>query len=62
VQIVIDATGAVESAKLVGSRIGSRDYWWVAAAKAWRFQPATRDGRPVRFLASIPIPDDSGLR
>jgi hypothetical protein len=62
VQIIIDATGAVESAKLVGSRIGSRDYWWVAAAKAWRFQPATRDGRPVRFLASIPIPDDSGLR
>ena len=58
VQIIIDATGAVESAKLVGSRIGSRDYWWVAVAKAWRFQPATRDGRPVRFLASIPIPDE----
>jgi hypothetical protein len=58
VQIVIDATGAVESAKLVGSRIASRDYWWVAVAKAWRFQPATRDGRPVRFLASIPIPDE----
>ena len=61
VQIIVDATGAVESAKLVGSRIGSRDYWWVAVAKAWRFQPATRDGRPVRFLASIPIPDESGL-
>jgi hypothetical protein len=61
VQVVIDATGAVESAKLVGLRLGPRDYWWVAVAKAWRFQPATKDGRPVRFLASIPLRDESGL-
>jgi hypothetical protein len=61
VEILIDATGSVESAKLVGSRIGARDYWWVTVAKAWHFQPATKDGRPVKFLMSIPIPDESGL-
>jgi hypothetical protein len=61
VQIVIDATGAVESAKIVGSRISPRDYWWVAVAKAWRFQPAVREGRPVKFLASIPLREESGL-
>jgi hypothetical protein len=27
----------------------------VSAAKSWRFQPATKDGRPVRFRARVRI-------
>ena len=27
----------------------------VAAAKAWLFKPAVRDGRPVRFRARIRV-------
>jgi hypothetical protein len=56
-EIVIDAEGVVETARLVTSRNHYRNRWWVSAAKAWRFQPATKDGRPVRFVKRIPIDD-----
>jgi len=66
-ELLVDAQGAVESAHLVDAEQHFRDRWWVSAAKAWLFEPATRNGRPVRFLKRIvfikgdPIgPVDSG--
>lgn len=56
--VLVDERGAVESAHVLSTRNHYRDRWWVVAAKAWRFQPATRDGQPVRYLRRVPIFDD----
>jgi hypothetical protein len=48
-ELLIDTRGQVESAHLVGAD-HFRDRWLISAAKAWLFEPATKDGRPVRFL------------
>lgn len=56
--VLVDERGAVESAHVLSTRNHYRDRWWVVTAKAWRFQPATRDGQPVRYLRRVPIFDD----
>jgi hypothetical protein len=56
-EVVIDGRGNVESARLVGESAQYRNQWWVSAAKAWRFRPASKDGNPVRFLKRIVIAD-----
>ena len=48
-ELVIDAEGSVESARLRSSENRFRESWWASAAKTWRFQPALKDGRPVKF-------------
>jgi outer membrane biosynthesis protein TonB len=54
-EIVIDTRGFVESVHLRSSENRYRERWWVYAAKNWRFRPAIKDGRPVRFLKQISI-------
>lgn len=54
-EIVVDASGAVESAVLVRPLSPQYDASLVAAAKSWRFRPAIRDGRAVRFRKQIQI-------
>jgi len=49
-EVLIDARGHVESAHLMVSDQHFRDRWLISAAKAWLFEPATLDGKPVRFL------------
>jgi hypothetical protein len=56
-ELVIDATGAVEKARFITSKNHYRNLWWVSAAKTWRFQPAMKDGHPVRFVTHIQIDD-----
>lgn len=56
-EIVINTDGFVEKAQLITSRNHYRNRWWVSASKAWRFRPAMRAGRPVRFVKRIPIAD-----
>jgi hypothetical protein len=56
-ELLIDASGNVEKARLETSRNHYDNRWWVSAAKTWRFQPASRNGRPVRFMTRIPIAD-----
>ncbi|MGE3959743.1 MAG: hypothetical protein AB7H96_23725 [Vicinamibacterales bacterium] len=60
-EVQISPSGVVESAKFVMNRPSFRNSWWTSAAKAWRFQPATKDGQPVRFLMRI-VMDDSASR
>jgi protein TonB len=49
-ELVISKTGEVESVKLLSTRSGSvRTSMMLSAVKAWRFEPATKEGRPVRY-------------
>ena len=52
-EVVIDETGAVESATIVTSLEPRYNLLLLAAAKAWRYRPATVDGAPVKFRKRI---------
>lgn len=54
-EIVIDERGLVESASLPRSVIPSYDEVLVQAALAWRFVPAKKDGKPVRYRQVLEI-------
>jgi hypothetical protein len=54
-ELLIDTRGIVESVRLRNPLNRYRDKWWLPAAKTWRFQPATKDGQPVKFLKRILI-------
>jgi TonB family protein len=53
--IVIDEEGKVESASLAKPITPEYDGRLIAAAKNWRFRPATRAGQPVKYSADIAI-------
>ena len=48
-EFVVAESGAVEHVHLMSPANRYQERMLVAAAKTWQFQPATRDGRPVRF-------------
>lgn len=54
-EIVVSATGAVEQVRLVSATNRFQDRMIVAAAKAWLFEPAMKNGQPVRFRTRIRI-------
>jgi hypothetical protein len=56
-ELIIDGQGTVESARYIGPAQHYRDRWWISAAKAWLFKPATRNGTPVKFLKRIVFVD-----
>jgi hypothetical protein len=49
VELVISPAGEVESVKLLTVQAGVKTTMMLSAIKAWRFEPATRAGRPVRY-------------
>jgi len=49
VELVIAASGEVESVKLVTGPADVRAAMMLSAVKNWQFRPATRDGVPVRY-------------
>ncbi len=59
-EVRINTSGTVDSAKFVMNRPSFRNTWWISAAKAWRFTPATRNGQPVRFVMRIVMDDSAG--
>lgn len=56
-EIHVNVDGTVESATLVMNRPTFRNAWWTSAAKTWHFQPAMKDGRPVRFVMRLVLDD-----
>jgi hypothetical protein len=55
IELLISATGEVERARLRTMRPDVRASMMVSAAKAWRFDPATRGGTPVRYRLNVPL-------
>jgi hypothetical protein len=53
VDLVIAPDGLVERVHLRTAPRDIHEFMLLSAAKAWRFQPALLDGRPVRFLHSV---------
>jgi hypothetical protein len=48
-ELVIDRDGAVESAKLLEPLHPTYDHLLVRAARQWKYEPAKKDGAPVKF-------------
>jgi TonB family protein len=54
-EVVIDETGAVESATMTASVNGAYDKQALAAARTWRYTPAAVNGVPVKFRKVVQI-------
>jgi hypothetical protein len=54
-ELMVNTAGTVDQVHLISPYNRYQERMLVAAAKAWIFQPATRDGRPVRFRARIRV-------
>jgi hypothetical protein len=54
-EIVVSATGAVEQVRLISTANRFEERMLVAAAKAWPFEPAMKDGRRVRYRTRIRV-------
>ena len=55
VEVVIDEQGAVIAAKIAASINGFYDAVLLDSARTWRYRPATKDGRPVRFRRLVSL-------
>ena len=53
--VVVDETGAVESAAMPVSMGAAYDRTLMNAAKAWRYKPATLNGKPVKFRRLVQV-------
>ena len=54
-ELLVTETGRVAHVKLISAPSRFQERMLVAAAKTWRFQPALKDGRPVRYRARVRI-------
>jgi TonB family protein len=55
IEVVIDESGAVESAVMTSPVTNAYDRLALAAAKTWKFKPATVDGTPVKFRKVVQV-------
>ena len=55
IEVLIDETGAVEAAIMSVSITPAYDKLAVAAARSWRFTPATVNGTPVKFRKLVQV-------
>jgi TonB family protein len=54
-EVLVNEEGNVERVRLISPANRFQDRMLVSAAKTWKFTPAMRDGRPVRYLARVTI-------
>jgi hypothetical protein len=55
VEFVVDETGAVQTPMMLVGIDPSYDQMVMGAAKKWTYQPATVDGKPVKFIKRLTI-------
>jgi TonB family protein len=54
-EIVVDEKGSVLAASMAKAIYPAYDALLVAAAREWKFTPALREGRPVRYRQLLEI-------
>jgi hypothetical protein len=54
-EVIVDEEGAVEWAGMSKATFPSYDVDLITASKAWRFQPATKDGEPVKYRLGVEV-------
>ncbi len=54
-EILVSRVGEVDSVKIVAGPRSAMDGMMLSAVKAWRFQPATREGRPVAYRRFVSL-------
>jgi TonB family protein len=55
VEVLIDSTGAVESATMIEPVTPQFDRLTLAATRNWQYQPATVNGVPVKYVKRIQV-------
>ena len=55
VEVVVSIAGTVESAKFVTRPLNVHESMLLSAVKTWRFRPAMRNGRAIRYRLMVPI-------
>ena len=55
IEFVVDETGAVQAPTMQMSIDSNYDQMVIAAAKKWVYQPATVDGKPVKYIKRLTI-------
>jgi hypothetical protein len=53
VEVVVDENGDVLHVKLISPANRYRERMLVSASKMWKFRPAYKDGRPVRYKTRV---------
>jgi hypothetical protein len=53
IELIVAVDGSVESVRLVGKARSVHDAMFLSVAKAWQFQPALKNGAPVRYRKTI---------
>jgi len=53
IELVVSSDGTVESVRLLKAPRNVHDSMFLSAAKAWQFQPALKDGLPVRYRKTV---------
>ena len=54
-EFVVDEIGAVQTPMMQVSIEPNYDQMVIAAAKKWLYQPATLDGKPVKYIKRLSI-------
>ena len=54
-EIVVSETGIVERVRLISTANRFQERMLVAAAKAWKFRPALKDGQPVKYRITVRV-------
>ena len=55
IEFVVDENGAVQTPKMQDGIDPSYDSMVISAAKKWTYQPATLDGKPVKYIKRLTI-------
>jgi len=53
IEVVVDEQGDVVSVRLISPANRYQERMLVSAAKMWKFRPAYKDGRPVRYRTRV---------